>query len=142
MRQHLLALALVAPLTLGALSHAYAGDDHPKKAESAKHEIPDISKAELEKAIAAKQVAVIDCNGSESFKKGHIPGAIDFEAHGKDLAAKLPADKSTLIVAYCGGPSCGAYKSGATAAKELGYTNVKHLSAGITGWKKEGGSVE
>lgn len=141
MRSSLLALALAAPLTLGAFSHAYAGDDHPK-ADAAKQEFPDITKAELEKAIAAKQVVVIDCNGSESFKKGHIPGAIDFEAHGKDLAGKLPADKSTLVVAYCGGPSCGAYKQGAKVATELGYTNVKHLSAGITGWKKDGGTVE
>jgi rhodanese-related sulfurtransferase len=35
-----------------------------------------------------------------------------------------------------------AYKSAATKAEELGYTNVKHLSAGISGWKEAGEKTE
>jgi rhodanese-related sulfurtransferase len=97
-------------------------------------EYPDISIAELKKAIAEKKVTILDVNGSDSFQKGHIPGAIDFKASKADIAGKLPSDKSALVVAYCGGPTCGAYAAGAKAAKELGYTNVKHLSAGISGW--------
>ena len=38
---------------------------------------PDISIAELNKAIAAKTVTVIDVNGSESYKNGHVPSARD-----------------------------------------------------------------
>jgi rhodanese-related sulfurtransferase len=105
-------------------------------------EFPDISISELKQAIADKKVTVLDVNGSDSFKKGHIPGAIDFRAEKKDIAAKLPADKSALVVAYCGGPTCGAYAAAAKAAKELGYTNVKHLSAGISGWKSAGEKLE
>lgn len=99
---------------------------------------PDISVEELEKAIQAKAVVVIDVNGNKSFKKGHIPTAINFASDAKNLAAKLPSDKNTLIVAYCGGPQCGAYQKGAKAAAKLGYTNIKHLSAGISGWVKAG----
>ena len=105
-------------------------------------EFPDISVSELKKAIEEKKVTVLDVNGSDSFKKGHIPGAIDFRAEKKDLASKLPADKNSLLVAYCGGPTCGAYAAAAKAAKELGYTNVKHLSAGISGWKSAGAELE
>jgi rhodanese-related sulfurtransferase len=105
-------------------------------------EFPDISVTDLKKAIEEKKVAVIDVNGAESYKKGHVPGAINFSEAKADLAKKLPEDKSTLIVAYCGGPKCSAYKSAANAAKELGYTNVKHLSAGISGWKKAGEATE
>jgi rhodanese-related sulfurtransferase len=101
----------------------------------------DISTAELTKAIAAKQVTPIDCNGSDSFAGGHIPGAIDFATHGKDLAAHLPKDKAALVVAYCGGPYCSAYKAGAQAAQALGYTNVRHYSAGISGWIEAGAAV-
>jgi rhodanese-related sulfurtransferase len=54
------------------------------------------------------------------------------------MDAKLPADKNALVVAYCGGPSCNAYTAAAKKAKALGYTNVKHLSAGISGWKAAG----
>ncbi|HYF36835.1 MAG TPA: rhodanese-like domain-containing protein, partial [Prosthecobacter sp.] len=72
-------------------------------------EYPDISIAELNKAIAEKKVTVIDVNGSASYKKGHVPTAIDFASNQDNLASQLPKDKDALIVAYCGGPSCNAY---------------------------------
>lgn len=103
---------------------------------------PDISHDELKAAIAEKKVALIDVNGSDSYKAGHIPGAVDFESVKADLAAKLPADKNALVVAYCGNEQCSAYQQGAKAAKALGYTNVKHYAKGIAGWKKSGESTE
>lgn len=105
-------------------------------------EFPDISIGELKTAISEKKVTVIDVNGSGSYAKGHVPTAVDYAAVSKDLASKLPADKGALIVAYCGGPSCNAYQKAAKAAKELGYTNVKHLSAGISGWLQAGEATE
>ena len=51
------------------------------------------------------------------------------------IASKLPKDKGALIVAYCANENCSAYQQGAKAAKELGYTNVKHYAKGIMGWK-------
>jgi len=105
-------------------------------------EYPDISVEDLKKAISDGKVAVIDVNGSASFEKGRIPGSVDFAATKDSLAEKLPADKDTLVVAYCGGPSCSAYKAAAKKAEELGYTNIKHLSAGISGWKKAGEELE
>lgn len=95
----------------------------------------DIDVADLAKLVAAKQVVLLDVNGSDSYKSGHIPGAIDFTAHRDDIASLLPADKQALIVAYCGGPQCPMWKHGADAVAKLGYTNVRHLKAGISGWK-------
>lgn len=105
-------------------------------------EFPDISIADLKKAIAEKKVVVIDVNGSGSYAKGHIPGAVDFASSADNLASALPSNKDALVVAYCGGPSCSAYKKAAQKAADLGYTNVKHLSAGISGWKKQGEQLE
>lgn len=105
-------------------------------------EFPDVSIKDVQTAIESKKVVLIDVNGTESYQKGRIPGAINFEKHGKDLAKVLPKDKDALIVAYCGGPQCSAYKQAATAAKKLGYKNVKHLSAGISGWKEAGLKVD
>ena len=99
---------------------------------------PDISTDALKAAIAKKDVTIIDVNGSASYKAGHIPGAIDYIAVKEDLASKLPADKGALVVAYCGSPQCGAYAKAATAAKDLGYTNVQHYSGGLSGWKAAG----
>jgi rhodanese-related sulfurtransferase len=105
-------------------------------------EVPDISHEDLSKAVEAKTVVLIDANGSASYKSGHIPGAIDFEAEKAELATKLPKDKNALVVAYCGGPKCAAYKAAAEQAVALGYTNVKHYSKGIAGWKEAGAKVE
>ena len=121
-------LVIMMCLALGALS-AQAG------------EFADIGVDDLDAAIKDGKVTLLDVNGSESFAKGHIPGAVNFEAV-EDLAKILPQDKESLIVAYCGGPKCKAYKSGANAATELGYKNVKHLSAGISGWKSAGKETE
>jgi rhodanese-related sulfurtransferase len=108
----------------------------------AAEKFPDISHEELKKAIEDKKVTLIDVNGTNSYKAGHIPGAINFETEKSDLASKLPKDKDALIVAYCGNEQCGAYAAGAKKAKELGYTNVKHYSKGIAGWKKAGEKTE
>ncbi len=105
-------------------------------------EYPDISITELKAAIEAKKVTVIDANGTDTWKKGHIPTAIDFVAQKEKLARVLPKDKNALVVAYCGGPTCMAYQAAAKQAKELGYTNVKHLSAGISGWMQAGEKTE
>jgi rhodanese-related sulfurtransferase len=104
-------------------------------------EYPDISVKELQAALKDGKVAVIDVNGKKSFSRGHIPTAIDFSSQGKSLSKLLPSDKSALIVSYCGGPGCGAYTRGADAAAKLGYKNIKHLSAGISGWKKAGADI-
>jgi rhodanese-related sulfurtransferase len=114
-------LATVCALALSSLA-ALAGD------------YPDISIAELKKAIADKKVTVIDVNSVDTYKSGHVPTAVHYSAVKGDFAAALPKDKDALVVAYCGSPSCNAYTAAANAAKKLGYTNVKHLSAGISGW--------
>jgi rhodanese-related sulfurtransferase len=99
---------------------------------------PNIGTADLKQAIAQKQVTLLDVNGTESYAEGHIPGALNFDQVEANLAKVLPADKNALVVAYCGNERCTAYKAGAEAAKKLGYTNVKHYSQGIAGWRKAG----
>ena len=95
---------------------------------------PDISKKDLQAAIHAHKVALIDCNGTKRYQKSHIPGAIDFEANKDRLGKLLPSDKKTMVVAYCGGPKCTKYRTGAQEAAGLGYLNIRHFSAGISGW--------
>jgi rhodanese-related sulfurtransferase len=122
---------LIALLATGLLAvNAWAG------------EWADLSIKELKTAMSEKKVTIIDVNGSESYKRGHIPGAIDFDAAEDNLASVLPKDKDALIVAYCGGPKCKAYQSATKAAEKLGYKNIKHLSVGISGWKAAGEQLQ
>lgn len=120
----ILATALVAAAT------TYAG------------EFPDVSIAEVKTAIKEKKAVIIDVNGTDSYAKKHVPTALDFEAIEKDLAKHLPSDKDSLVIAYCGGPKCSAYQAAAKAAQKLGYKNVKHMSAGISGWVDAGEKTE
>src|SRR5678809_1173709 len=105
-------------------------------------EFPDISINEVKDLTKSKKAVIIDVNGTESYAQGHVPGALDFEAIQAKLSETLPKDKNTLIVAYCGNPKCQAYLSAARAADKLGYKNVKHMSAGIAGWKDAGMKTE
>ncbi|MFM8617824.1 MAG: rhodanese-like domain-containing protein [Opitutaceae bacterium] len=105
-------------------------------------EFPAISHAELTAAMAAKKVTLIDVNGTSSYRNGRIPGAIDYATLRGDLAAALPKDKGALVVAYCGNEKCQAYRTAAKAVAALGYTNVKHYSPGIAGWRASGAAVE
>lgn len=105
-------------------------------------EFPDVSITEVKALAESKKAVFIDVNGTESFLKGRIPGALNYAAIKGKLAESLPKDKDTLIVAYCGGPKCKAYQSAATAAEKLGYKNIKHMSAGISGWQKAGEKMD
>ncbi|MBI5771464.1 MAG: rhodanese-like domain-containing protein [Verrucomicrobia bacterium] len=119
-------------LTLGLAAAAFA----------ASGKVPDITQADLEAAITKKSATILDVNGTDSFKEGRIPGAIDYIANKDKLASLLPKDKKALVIAYCGNEYCTAYQAAASAALALGYTNVKHYSPGIDGWKKSGAKVE
>ena len=99
-------------------------------------EFADISLKDVKAAANAKSAVIIDANGPGSYTtKGHVPTALDFNAIKDNLAASLPKDKNALVIAYCGNPGCGAYLRAAKAAQKLGYKNIKHMAAGIDGWK-------
>jgi rhodanese-related sulfurtransferase len=117
-------------ITGGVAVSAYAG------------EFADISIKEVNKLAESKSAVILDVNGDDSFKAGHVPGAINFTAVQDNLAANLPKKKDALIIAYCGNPKCGAYLRAAKAAEKLGYTNIMHMSAGISGWKAAGMKIE
>ena len=105
-------------------------------------EFADISINEVNKLADSKSAVIIDVNGDDSFKAGHVPGALNFAAIKDNLTGSLPKKKDGLIIAYCGNPKCGAYLKAAKAAEKLGYTNIKHMSAGIAGWKTAGMKTE
>lgn len=97
---------------------------------------PEISYADLKTAAEKKEATVIDVNSKESFEGAHVTNAIHYGTVKGNFAKELPADKNAMIVAYCGGPACTAWKKAAKDACKLGYTNIKHYKDGISGWKK------
>ncbi|MCP3874544.1 MAG: rhodanese-like domain-containing protein [Desulfobacteraceae bacterium] len=99
-----------------------------------------------------KDMVIVDTMPYEaSYKKGHIPGAVQFlfpipemknwdikETDQKtklDFEKLLGADTDKIIVIYCGFVKCTRSHNGALWAKKLGYKNVYRFSGGVYAWK-------
>ena len=89
----------------------------------------------------------------DSYKKQHIPGAVNFvlpipemtqidDKTRVALEKLLGPNKDRLIVFYCGFTKCTRSHNGAMWAVKLGYKNVYRYPAGIKGWDQAGYPVE
>jgi rhodanese-related sulfurtransferase len=95
--------------------------------------VKSISPGDLDQQLKAKQVAVFDVNSPQSWQKAHVPGAKNLDSQGF-AAGDLPADKNASLVFYCSNPMCRKAPIAAKRAKQMGYENVRVMSAGISGW--------
>ncbi len=92
-----------------------------------------ISPRDLRGQVEANQVSVFDVNSMQSWQKAHVPGAKHLDP-AAFTAGDLPSDKSASLVFYCGNPMCTKAPNAAKRANQMGYENVKVMSAGISGW--------
>lgn len=130
-----LALAVWFLGLAGAAMAAPKGDEcNPAKNPG---RFPNVTFEEVKKAAADHSATFLDANTKDTYAEGHVTDAIHYYSASRDLLRRLPKDKSSLIVAYCGGPKCTAWYKAAQAACEMGYTNVKHYKDGIEGWKAQ-----
>lgn len=90
-----------------------------------------------------KGVMIIDSRpAARQYDPGHIPGAVNIpDSQFDKQIAKLPADKTTLLLFYCGGLDCMLSHTSAAKAEKLGYTNIKVYPAGMPEWKAKGAPV-
>jgi len=95
--------------------------------------LKSISPADLNGQVQAKQVNVFDVNSAQSWQKAHVPGAKNLDP-ANFVVADLPGDKNSSLVFYCSNPMCRKAPIAANRAKQMGYENVKVMSAGISGW--------
>jgi len=90
-----------------------------------------------------KGVMIIDSRpAARQYDPGHIPGAVNIpDSQFDKLVDKLPADKATLLLFYCGGLECMLSHNSAFKAEKLGYTNIKVYPAGSPDWKAKGAQM-
>lgn len=83
---------------------------------------------------------LVDSRPPNVFAEGHINGAINIPDAQFDQLAKdrLPKDKNTLLIFYCGGMTCHLSANSAEKAEALGYKNVQVYQEGVPAWKKAG----
>jgi thiosulfate/3-mercaptopyruvate sulfurtransferase len=106
-----------------------------------------ITTAELKKWIdTKKEMILVDTMPYEaSYKKQHIPGAVQIEfpipemtqiddKTKADFEKLLGQNKERLIVFYCGFTKCTRSHNAAMWAIKLGYKNVYRQPGGIKAW--------
>jgi rhodanese-related sulfurtransferase len=90
-----------------------------------------------------KGVMIIDSRpAARQYDPGHIPGAVNIpDSQFDKQVAKLPADKATLLLFYCGGVDCMLSHNSAFKAEKLGFTNIRVYPSGMPDWKAKGGPI-
>ena len=102
-----------------------------------------ISRDELETAIEAGEVTVVETLGPQHFEDAHLPGAINVpHTQVAELAPSLLPDKDAAIVTYCSNTACQNSEVAARALESLGYTNVRKYAEGKQDWREAGLPVE
>jgi rhodanese-related sulfurtransferase len=101
-----------------------------------------------------KDMLIVDTMPYEdSYKKQHVPGAVQFEFPKEEVTKLddktkaafeklLGPNKDRLIVIYCGFTKCGRSHNGAMWAVKLGYKNVYRYPGGIKAWMEADYPVE
>lgn len=113
-------LALTVCAVLFAFTHSSKAADN-------------MSYDELQKAVSAQEVILVDVRTNDEYVQGHIPGAVllPYDAVDK-LAAEVLPDKGARIVVYCRSGRRSAIA--ADALRALGYADVRDFG-GINRWK-------
>ncbi len=102
-----------------------------------------VSAAYIKKLQADKTPhLLIDARPKRVSDKGMIPGSVNISDSEFDKNVdKLPADKATPLIFYCGGLDCVLSDKSAAKARKLGYTDVKTYPPGYPEWEKLHGAA-
>ena len=110
---------------------------------AAKGELLSVSAEYIKKQLDAKaNLVLIDSRPERPFAQGTIPGAINISDSKFDkMIDKLPKDKATPLIFFCGGLACDLSEKSAKKAKALGYTNVRKYTEGYPEWVAKFGAA-
>ena len=96
-----------------------------------------ISPDRLHDLIKDQSASVIDVNSRQSWSSARVPGARNLDPTSFS-DGDLPPQKDAVLVFYCSNPLCRKAPNAAKRAKGMGYSNVRVMSAGISGWLSAG----
>lgn len=82
-----------------------------------------------------KNTVIVDVRDEESFKKGHIPGALNVPNGDLKDGLEAPFTKENIIIVYCYKWDCDLAKVAAIKLIAKDY-KVKELSGGFNTWKE------
>jgi rhodanese-related sulfurtransferase len=123
-----------APSPIPGYELASAGRSAPIAALS----VTELSVAQLDEALASRNIRLIDIRTDEEVAEGMIPGA-EHIAMDRFDPAKVIATDAREIILYCRSDR----RSQIVAEKLAAYTGkpVQHLDGGIIAWREAGKAI-
>lgn len=85
---------------------------------------------------------LVEVMPEESYKEGHIPGAINIPLGKLEFLAGKYLEKKEIIVVYCTSYSCQASTKATRKLLEMGYENAVDFKAGKRWWQHSGLELE
>ncbi len=98
-----------------------------------------ITRGELKaKLDAGEDLTLIDVLSPESYRRQHLPGAINipFDKLDAEHVADLPKERETVV--YCSSFTCTASPAAARMLEEMGFTRVADYEGGLDDWIEAG----
>ncbi|ALK08809.1 rhodanese-like domain-containing protein [Blastochloris viridis] len=100
--------------------------------------LPSIDRAQLEQALAANAVDLIDIREPDEYAAGHIAGARNLPMSKLDpKTLAMPSDKPVVLVCRSGRRTAQTL----AAALEAGATNIVHYPGAMLDWTSAGKPV-
>ena len=96
----------------------------------------------MEMDVNKQRFKLVEVLSPDSYKKGHIPGAINIPVDKLKTEAKKQLKKTDTIVVYCASYTCHASTNAAALLGKMGYKKVLDYKAGKQGWKDAGLEIE
>ena len=106
-----------------------------------KQQVQEVDPAEVSEHMG-NGVTLVDVRESEEWDRGHIPGAVHVpRGYLESRIEGAVSDRDKPIVLYCASGQRSALAAH-TLKEQLGYSNVRSMTGGITLWKDRGYKVE
>lgn len=107
-----------------------------------KSQVQEVDPAQVSEHLG-NGIVLVDVRESTEWDAGHIPGATHVPRAYLEsrFEGAVGADRDQEIVLYCASGQRSALAAH-TLAQDLGYSNVKSMTGGITLWKDRGYKVE
>ena len=106
--------------------------------EEARRAVPEWSTDQVRQHLGnGNGYVLLDVREKEEYREGHLDGAVSLPRGFLEMRAEQTlADKTTPIIAYCGGGTRSLLA--AKQLKDMGYENVISMTGGYTAWKNAG----
>jgi sulfur-carrier protein adenylyltransferase/sulfurtransferase len=107
-----------------------------------KSQVDEVDPAQVSEHLG-NGIVLVDVRESTEWDAGHIPGAKHVPRGYLEsrIEGAVGADRDQEVILYCASGQRSALAAH-TLVDELGYTNVKSMTGGITLWKDRGYKVE